>query len=723
MNSLNDLNQEQQEVVSTTEGAVLVLAGAGSGKTRTIIYRTAFLINQKRVDPYNILIVTFTNKASNELRERLSSYFGINPSHLWVGTFHSICLRILRSEHKYTKFNSNFTIYDSADQKSLFKKIYKKLNISKENFPLPQMKSSISKRKNANLLPEDLQFLQNEGYSNRIYLQIYTEYQRELVDNNSMDFDDILVYTLKLLQENKEVLHKYQEIFKYVMIDEYQDTNVIQYKLTSLFAEPENNICVVGDDDQAIYSWRGADISNILKFDKTHNETKVIRLEQNYRSSKQILDLANQLISNNEDRHPKQLRTEIVSTHQPKMKRLETDVDEARYIVEEIIRLQQDYALNLKDIAVLYRTNSQSRLLETELIKYNLPYKIVGGINFYQRKEIKDILSYLKVVINPADNESLLRIINTPTRGIGKTTITTLSTYAISKRIPLNSALLEAEMIPSLSPRAKTALTKFANFLQKWRDKANYLNCFEITNLVISDLDILNTLAKSDDPQLNSQAENIKEFISSTSQFREEFLSNFEVEPQLDDFLNSVQLLTDLDRFNRDSDSVSLLTIHNAKGLEFPVVFVAGIEEGLLPHSRSLFEDKGVEEERRLLYVAITRAKEFLYLTYASYRRINGLNNASVPSRFLSEIGIKTTNRSSYVTHPQSPKRKSVVLEKKSSNIISKSKYRPGDKVHHEIYGQGMVISSNGEGDSMILTISFTTGFLKKISAKYIELI
>ena len=720
---MNDLNKEQRDVVSTTEGAVLVLAGAGSGKTRTIIYRAAYLINQRKVDPFNILIVTFTNKAASELRERLYTYFGINPSGLWVGTFHSICLRILRSEFKFTPFNSNFTIYDSDDQKSLLKKIYKKLDISKENFPLAQMKSSISKRKNEFLLPEDLQFLRNEGFSNRIYLKIYTEYQKELVNNNCLDFDDIMVYTLKLLQENKEILHKYQDIFKYVMIDEYQDTNVIQYKLTSLLSEPENNICVVGDDDQAIYSWRGADITNILKFDKIHKETKVIRLEQNYRSSKQILDIANQLISNNEERHPKQLRTEIESTQEPVMKRLETDVDEARYIVEEIVNIHRENGLTLNDIAVLYRTNSQSRLLETELIKYNLPYKIVGGINFYQRKEIKDILAYLKCIINPADNESFLRIFNTPTRGIGKTTINAVSNYAIDHRLPLSNAIFEVENIVSLSKRAKTAVTNFANLLEKWRDKVNYLNCFEITNLVISDIDILSTLSKSDNPKLNSQAENLKEFISSTSQFREEFYQNFEVEPQLDDFLNSVQLLTDLDRFDRDSDSINLLTIHNAKGLEFRAVFVAGIEEGLLPHNRSIYEEKGVEEERRLLYVAITRAKEYLYLTYANYRRINGLNDASAPSRFLSEIGMKTSNRSSYVIHPQAPKRKSLVSTKKPNKIIRSGKYRPGDKIHHEIFGSGMVISSNGEGDSMILTISFTTGLLKKINARYVELV
>ncbi len=720
---LNELNKEQEEVVETTEGAVLVLAGAGSGKTRTIIYRSAYLINQHHVDPYNILIVTFTNKASSELRERLLTYFGINPSRLWVGTFHSICLRILRSEYKFTKFNSNFTIYDSDDQKSLLKKVYKKLDISKENFPLAQMKSSISKRKNEFLLPDDLQFLRDEGFSNRIYLQVYTEYQKELINNNCMDFDDIMVYTLKLFHEHKEVLQKYQEIFKYVMIDEYQDTNVIQYKLTSLLAEPDNNICVVGDDDQAIYSWRGADITNILKFDKIHKETKVIKLEQNYRSSRQILEIANQLISHNEQRHQKQLKTDIESVQQPVMKRLETDVDEARYIVDEIQNIQHEYGLKLNDIAVLYRTNSQSRLLETELIKQNLPYKIVGGINFYQRKEIKDILSYLKCIINPADNESFQRIINTPTRGIGKTTINAISNYAIDNRISLSDAILEVENIDLLSARAKTAVTKFANLLQKWREKLVYLNCFEITNLVISDIDILSALSKSDDPKLNSQADNIKEFISSTSQFREEYLQNNETEPFLEDFLNSVQLLTDLDRFDRDSDSINLLTIHNAKGLEFQAVFVAGIEEGLLPHNRSIYEDKGVEEERRLLYVAITRAKEYLYLTYASYRRINGLNDASAPSRFLSEIGTKTTNKTSFVTYPQAPKRKSLASVKKPNKINNNSKFRPGDKIHHEIFGSGMIISSNGEGDSMILTISFTTGLLKKINVKYVELI
>lgn len=718
---LNELNIEQQRAVTSIEGAVLVLAGAGSGKTRTIIHRTAYLINEKQIDPFNILIVTFTNKASSELRERLYTYFGINPSRLWVGTFHSVCLRILRSEHQYTKFNSNFTIYDSDDQKSLLKKIYKRLDISKENFPLPMMKASISKRKNEFLLPEDLQFLKDEGFSNRIYLQIYTEYQKELINNNCLDFDDIMVYTLKLFHEHKEVLQRYQEIFQFVMIDEYQDTNVIQYKLTSLLAEPENNICVVGDDDQAIYSWRGADITNILKFDKIHKETKIIRLEQNYRSSQQILELANRLIVHNEERHPKVLRSDIKSNQQPLIRRLETDVDEARYIVEEIENLQLDQGLNLRDIAVLYRTNSQSRLLETELIKQNLPYKIVGGINFYQRKEIKDILSYLKCIMNPADNESFQRIINTPTRGIGKTTLTTIRNYAIDRQIPLSEAIMEVDKINSLTPRAKTSVSQFAQLLHKWRTKVTSLNCFALTNLVISDIEILPLLAKSDDPKLNSQADNIKEFISSTSQFREEFYQNNDTEPYLEEFLNSVQLLTDLDRYDRDSDAVNLLTIHNAKGLEFQVVFVSGIEEGLLPHVRSMQENKGIEEERRLLYVAITRAKEYLYLTYANYRRINGLNDAAAPSRFLSELSDKKVNKSSFVTQPQAPKRKSLPKVVKPNNITT-MKYRPGDKVFHEIYGKGMIISSNGEGDTMILTISFTTGILKKINVKYVEL-
>lgn len=718
---LNDLNAEQQKVVQTTEGAVLVLAGAGSGKTRTIIYRAAYLINQKKIDPFNILIVTFTNKAAGELRERLYSYFGINPSRLWVGTFHSICLRILRAEYKHTKFNSNFTIYDSADQKSLMNKIYKRLEISKENFPVAQLRASISKRKNEFLLPEDLQFLKDEGFSNRTYLKIYTEYQNELINNNCMDFDDIMLYTLKLFNENQEVLQRYQKIFKYVMIDEYQDTNNIQYKLTSLLAQPENNICVVGDDDQAIYSWRGADISNILGFDKVHKDATVIKLEQNYRSTKQILELANKLIKNNEHRHLKNLRTEIVSMRQPVLKRLATDIDEAKYIVEEMVRLHHDEGVKLNDIAVLYRTNSQSRLLETELLKHNLPYKIVGGINFYQRREIKDILAYLKCIVNPADTESFQRIINTPTRGIGMTTINRLSSYAVDNGISFSEAVFRADRVTSLSARAVNSVSAFTNLLSKWRSKMEYLNCFELTKMIISDIDILPRLINSDDPQLNSQAENIKEFISSTSQFREEFLKNHEVEPSLGDFLNSVQLLTDLDRYDRDSDSINLLTIHNAKGLEFQVVFVAGVEEGLLPHSRSILEASGVEEERRLLYVAITRAKEYLYLTYANYRRINGLNDAASPSRFLQEIGEETTGTSEVMAYPQAPQRKSLAMPTKPNRLLSK--FRPGDKIHHEVFGNGMIISSNGEGDSKILTISFDTGLLKKINVKYVELL
>ncbi len=715
---LTELNREQIEVVENTEGPVLVLAGAGSGKTRTIIFRTAYLIKEKNIDPSNILIVTFTNKAAAELRERLQSYFGINPYNLWVGTFHSICLRILRNEYQFTPFNSNFSIYDSDDQKALLKKVYKKLGIEKDNFPIQTVKSLISRRKNEAMLPQDLQFLKDDGFRNRKFLQIYTEYQNALISSNCLDFDDILVYTLKLLKESEQIKAKYQELFKYVMIDEYQDTNQIQYLLTSLLAQPENNICVVGDDDQAIYSWRGADIKNILNFDKVHKQTKVVKLEQNYRSSIDILNLANELIKNNSTRHEKELRSEILSVHKPVLKTVEADIDEAQYVVENILNLQHNHNLSLNDIAILYRTNSQSRLIETALISNNLPYKVVGGTNFYQRKEIKDVLAYLKVIFNPNDNESIHRIINSPTRGIGKTTIATITNYAIRNRISFVEAIKKVAQIDSLTKRAITAVSKFATMLINWQSKINTLNCFEIVTQVIGDINILPKLENSSDPKLNSQAENIKEFISSTSQFREDFLQDNGEEPYLENFLNSVSLLTDLDRFDRNSDSINLLTIHNAKGLEFRAVMIIGIEEGLLPHSRSLAEPKDIEEERRLFYVAITRAKEFLFLTNANYRRLRGFAEASPPSRFLREVSEKTTHHSQHISAPRNPKRskrKSIPKKKVDTD------YRPGQIIHHERFGQGMIVASNGEGESRILTISFNSGFLKKISVKYVQ--
>ncbi|OQY40177.1 MAG: hypothetical protein B6226_00440 [Candidatus Cloacimonetes bacterium 4572_65] len=715
----NELNPEQLRAVKTTDGPVLVLAGAGSGKTRTIIYRTAYLINEANVDPFNILIVTFTNKAASELRDRLFSYFSINPSHLWVGTFHSICLRLLRAEYTYTPFNSNFTIYDADDQKALLKKVYKKLDIDKDNFPLQAVRSLISKRKNEFLLPEDIQYLKDEGFYNRNFIKIYTEYQKQLVANNSVDFDDIMLYTLKLLKENKAILGKYQEIFKYVMIDEYQDTNIIQYKLTSLLSKPENNICVVGDDDQAIYSWRGAEIKNILDFDKLNKKTTTIRLEQNYRSSKEILGLANVLIRNNTTRHPKELRSDIESIHTPVLKTLDSETSEAQYVVERIQGIGSEYNLKLNDFAVLYRTNSQSRQIETALIAQNLPYTIVGGVNFYQRREIKDIIAYLKVIMNPDDNEGLHRIINTPVRGIGKTTINSITNFAINREISFDEAILRVSENDSLSKRAVKSVSKFSSMLKEWREKSKFINCFELVNKVITDINYLEKLEKSSDPKLNSQAENIKEFIASTSQFREEFLQDNDTEPYVEDFLNSVSLLTDLDRFDRDTDSVNLLTIHNAKGLEFKAVFVVGIEEGLLPHNRSLAEEKDIEEERRLLYVAITRAKDFLFLTHAKYRRLFAFTEASLPSRFLREIGVNTSYKSSQIETPPNPKRKRKVAFKVAKPV--EKEYQPGEMIFHERYGKGMVISSNGAGDSKVLTISFTTGLLKKINVKYVE--
>ncbi len=713
-NFLNELNKEQREVATTIEGPLLVLAGAGSGKTRSIIYRTAYMIKVKKIPPWNILIVTFTNKAAKELKYRLKKTFSIPADMMWVGTFHSVCARILRIEAKHTDYDSNFTIYDEKDQTTLLKRITK--NIKKENmqFTIPMLKNIISNYKNNLVLPKDFfEFNTENAYTKTIY-KIYKKYQDTLKSNNAMDFDDLLLNTDLLLYYNKEIREKYSNKFKYIMIDEYQDTNYAQFKFVNLLAQTHQNLCVVGDDDQAIYGWRGADVRNILKFEKDYKNVKTIKLQKNYRSTKPILDMANSLIRHNKSRHKKILETDKPGGIKPIVMELDSDYKEAEYIAEKIYRMLEEGA-NPNQIAIFYRTNAQSRIFEKVFINYAIPYRLVGAINFFARKEIKDILAYLKILVNPNDDISFLRIINFPKRGLGTSSVNKLSVLSNRKGKSLLNTLKE-----NLDEFPPTVQKKFEPFLLNYKKWLSIKDDYDIVTLIetiIIDSGMKRLYENSKDIQNVSRWENILELVASA----EEFIENFEEdrEPELEDFLNHISLQTSADRRNLENqNAVSLMTIHNAKGLEFDCVFVSGVEEGLLPHIKSIEEDNDVEEERRLFYVAITRAKTMLVITYAQYRRFLDSFEPTLPSRFLKEIDQNLYDYS--VSKSQTYSYKPV---KSESLLITESQkyYRIGQRVHHKQFGNGIIINVDGADENAKLTISFQNGELKKVIGRYVE--
>jgi len=722
-NLLDGLNPAQKEVVTSTEGSVLVLAGAGSGKTRSIIYRTAYLIHHKHINPWNILTVTFTNKAARELRDRLQQYFGISAHSLWFGTFHSICTRILRQETEFIPFNSNFSIYDSADQKALLNKIYKKLNIDKKYFPVNKVKSVISEQKSSLILPKDFfDFNEENMFTNNVY-KIYQEYQKSLQANNALDFDDLLLYTALLLHDNKLVLKKYRNLFRYVMIDEYQDTNYAQFKIINLIASQHQNLCVVGDDDQAIYTWRGADIKNILQFEKDYKNVKTIKLERNYRSPAVILNLANSLIKNNQQRHAKELWTDAESEEKPLRYSLLNGAEEAKFVAEKIVE-KKAANFRYEDCVVLYRTNAQSRAFEKAFNLQNIPYQIVGGINFYQRKEIKDILAYLRFLINSADLESFTRIINFPSRKIGNVTVEKIYHNAsIENRQVWDS--LQTKKNPYLNRGTQDKVDKFTDLIQKFRLLATEKPVTEITAKLIKELELIELFNASDDPQDIARMENIKEFISATEEFSELFEEENERKPLLTEYLQNISLQTDLDTVNEDNDNVKLMTMHNAKGLEFEHVFVVGLEEELLPHIRSMQDERAIEEERRLLYVAITRAKSTVTLTYSESRRIFGQIRYFLPSRFLHELDEKYIQygNSNFYDRFQPPKDSRSKIPRPEIVTENQKHFKIGQEVLHPKFGVGKILSVNGKDKNAKLTISFSDGALKKILGNFVETI
>ncbi len=716
------LNKPQQDIVKTTEGAVLVLAGAGSGKTRSVIYRAAWLILEKKIPPWNILIVTFTNKAAGELQDRLEKLLNYPVRSLWVGTFHSVCTRILRFESKNLPFHSNFSIYDDDDQKAMIKKIYKQLNIDTQKVPVARVLNSISRYKNKLILPEDLESQKEElgtyGDYFKIFINVYTIYQQQLLINQAMDFDDILLWTAKLFEINDAVRDKYRKQFQYVMIDEYQDTNYAQFRLINLIASGHQNICVVGDDDQAIYSWRGASIRNILEFERDYKEVKTIRLEQNYRSTTSILRMANSLIKHNKKRHAKDLWSDLGDGEKPRLFVYDDENDEAQKTIDRIIEMNKQ-GNSWQNFAILYRTNAQSRVFEYACVEKKVPYSIIGSLHFYQRKEIKDLLAYLKVLVNPRDNESLLRIINEPPRGIGQTTLYKFINYAAEHNVVLFKALSMSSHIPELQISYRKRVDDFANMLSKWQTMCKKKPVLTIVKAILEELKWIELYKNSQDPKEVSRAENLSEFVAAVSEFTDRFSKDHDKPPLLEEYLPFVALQTDLDQMSDDKDTVRLITMHNAKGLEFEHVFIVGLEQELLPHRMSMDSPEEIEEERRLFYVAITRAKQKLSLSYAKFRRLYDTFYYTQPSMFIHELDsecfIRDDAEPGLRTHPRPVhKKKSVVTENMKT-------YRIGQKVSHPEYGEGTILNVDGTGASAKLTISFKNGKLARIIGSFIN--
>ena len=720
---LNTLNKTQREAVLATEGPVLILAGAGSGKTRCIVHRIAYLITEKKVSPHNILAVTFTNKAANEMKERLQDQFNIDIRYLWVGTFHSMCARILRAESQYLPVTQNYTIYDDIDQQRIMKNVLKEINLAETNFPVKKILNIISQQKN-NLI-EYNEFSMDDSYYGKYLQEIYEAYQKYLIKNNGVDFDDLLLYTAKLFINHKDVLGRYQDRFKYVMIDEYQDTNFAQYRFAYLLAKKHKNICVVGDDDQSIYSWRGADIGNILSFEDDYKKPQIIRMTQNYRSPKRVLSAANELISHNQSRHKKELWTEKNDGKDISLYNTQNERHEAIVISQKIHELHDTHDVSLKDIAIFYRTNAQSRVLETQFIKDHIDYRIVGGVNFFQRKEIKDIIAYLRFIANQKDNESFLRIVNFPKRGIGKTSITHLLDFAVEKNSSLFDVVDSVDSCEEVSSSAKERFKLFKNMITGFIEISLHQPINELVKQVINKTEILDFYRRDDSIEGENKADNIREFVASTDEFAENFITIHDKEPSLQEYMQNLSLVSDIDYADTDRDVVSLMTMHNAKGLEFPYVFIVGAEDGLVPHRNSMESTGDIEEERRLFYVAMTRTIKELFISYAQSRRYYDSTMSSFPSRFLNDINkshFQMFDMTNFQANNESyPKR---YTSKKSFDLGTQDDtYKVGQRVEHTSFGKGRILSIRKDGKLIKLTISFDSGELKKIISDYIKVL
>ena len=697
---IKELNPAQREAVCHTEGPLLILAGAGSGKTRVLTYRIAKLL-QSGVSPYHILAVTFTNKAAQEMKERVSGLIGPEAERIWVATFHATCARILRVDGGFLGLDRNFVIYDTQDQLIVVREVLRELNLSENNFNPRAVLATISKAKNELIGPQEYE-QQAADFWSEVVRKVYPLYQKKLAQNTAVDFDDLIMQTIRLFREFPTVLAKYQERFKYILVDEYQDTNHAQYTLINLLAEKERNLCVVGDDDQSIYSFRSADIRNILDFERDYPEVKVVKLEQNYRSTKNILSAANEVIRNNHARKTKTLWTENEEGEKVTILKAADEREEAWLVAARIEQLIREEGRQFSDFALLYRTNAQSRVFEEVFIQKGLPYQVVGGLRFYERKEIRDLLSYLKLVYNPNDRVSLRRVINTPKRGIGEVTFERLIGYLDEYGYGTLEGLSRLEEAPALTRRAINPLQTFGQFLQKMVALQAEVGISVLAQRVMEESGYLRSLQAEGTVEAESRLENLREFLSITVEFEKE-----SEDKSLAAFLETVALVADVDQFQQEQDGVILMTIHAAKGLEFPVVFLVGMEEGVFPHSRSLLDPAELEEERRLCYVGMTRACQRLFLTYAGMRTLYGTTQFSVASRFLQEIPKhllcwpgedekKDFNRRPVSAPPAAPKARSVPVD-----------FNPGDKISHRKWGIGTIITVQGSGEEASAKVAF----------------
>ena len=719
---LDGLNREQQQAVQHTEGPLLILAGAGSGKTKVLTVRIAYLLAQG-VNPYEILAITFTNKAAKEMKSRVEGLVGDVANRIWLSTFHSFCAKFLRFElDNFLGYNSNFTIYDTSDSQVVIKAALKALNLDDKYYPVGAMISAISDAKNKLMFASDYRKQARDFYQQKV-ADVYEYYERELRKNNALDFDDLLLVAVKLLQSNVAVLDKYSKRFKYVMIDEYQDTNHAQYLLAYLLSSHWKNIAVVGDADQSIYAWRGADIQNILDFEKDYPNCTSIKLEQNYRSTKIILDAANAVIDNNEGRPEKNLWTDKVEGAKIQHFTAQSEHEEAAFIGDTIVKKHDIHGVPYGDMAILYRTNAQSRVLEEALIKRALPYTMVGGTKFYDRKEIKDVLAYLRVLYNPFDDLSLLRIINVPKRSIGATTVSKLQDYARENGTSLFMTLTQLHLVDTIKGKTKEKLEEFGILIFTLVAEMDDKSVLDILEAILDRTGYLAQLEESTDPQDQARAENIGELLSVAKDFQDTNPTG-----TVEDFLEQVALVNDVDSFEQEESKVTLMTLHAAKGLEFPIVFLGGLEEGLFPHSRTLMNPEEIEEERRLAYVGITRAEKELYISNATTRTVFGRTSSYLPSRFIDEIpaelvdSLRAKRRIPDDIKPTVPRHMSVASRPVTKPIIRNeviADWKVGDTAIHSKWGNGKVVNVSGEGAGMKLTIEFPTQGVRVVMAKF----
>lgn len=730
-NMLDKLNERQKEAVLATEGPVLVLAGAGSGKTTVLVNRIAYMISEKHIRPWNILAITFTNKAAREMKDRIERLLGDTAKDMWIGTFHSVCVRILRSCIDLLGYSRDFVIYDTADTKTVMKECLRELDIDEKSFPVRNVLSIISNAKNDLMDAATFENVYKSDYRMSIIAKIYYRYQTKLRKNNAVDFDDIILNTVKILSENPDVLSKYQDKFQYILVDEYQDTNNSQYLLINLLAQANRNLCVVGDDDQSIYKFRGANIGNILNFEDDYSDVQKITLDQNYRSTQNILDAANSVISNNKGRMGKSLWTSNGDGNKVFVYTGTNEYDEARYIARQI-KKHFDEQGSFSDCAILYRTNAQSRVIEEMLMRESVPYKVLSGLRFYDRKEIKDIIAYLRVVYNPNDDVSLARIINEPKRKIGNATLEKARNIAREKETSLYDVISHADDYPEFKTAIKKLLS-FSEIIQSLIKLKDTVTIEDLTGRILNDTGYMPALVMEDTTESKTRIENLGEFISVITEFEK----NEETGNTLGEFLENISLVSDIDGYDENEDSAVLMTIHSAKGLEFPIVFLSGLEEGLFPGMRSMESDDDIEEERRLCYVAITRAKEQLYITKTISRTIHGKTMPTTASRFFKEIPVeylddKTTLQPKVakvmqdlgVRNASAPK-KEVYMTKgfgssvKSSGSTDYSKFKAGDAVEHRTFGRGEILKATPCGNDCILEIQFESIGFKRLMAAF----